>query len=142
MRTVIGKEYIGKFSSDEMRSFMEEARMLIDSSQLTGRLTLVSYQNDTIGADSSHFYIGSSFDSLVNILHIPSGYDFRKYQTPRRYKVFMTQHPLVRPSPAEVRSLLEVTAIREGQVLLPYTFELYYKDESLSVERWAKSSND
>ncbi len=137
-RTVIGKHYIGKFSPEEIMSFTQEAKLLIDSGRLNGQLVLVDYQSDTIGPDSTHYFIGASFDEIRNIIELPARYTFEEYRTDKIYRVFIVQHPLVRPLPAEIRTLMEVKAITDGQVLLPYTFDLYYEDGSWCTEGWVK----
>lgn len=137
-RTVIGKHYIGKFKNSEIREFILEAKALIDSGRLQGQLALVNYQNDTIGTDSTHLYIGASIDEIRNILAIPAGFTYKEFRTDKVYRVFITQHPLVRPLPDDIRTLMEVHAIENGEVLQPYTFDLYYDDGSWCTEGWIR----
>ena len=136
-RTVIGKHYIGQQSSD-INDVMEEVKTMVDGERLRGNLTMVEYQNDTIGEDSVHYFIGASFEEIRNILEIPSGFSYEEYTTKKIYQVFITQHPLVRPLPSEIRSLIEVQAIQDGEVLAPYTFDVYYSDGSLRTEAWVR----
>lgn len=137
-RTVIGKHYIGRFTNKETRAFMLEARELIESEQLKGKLTLIEYQNDTIGSDSTHFFIGASFDEIRGILEIPTGFTYEEFRTDKIYRVFITQHVLVSPSPTQIRGMMEVEAINDGKVLEPFTFDLYYEDGSWCTEGWTK----
>ncbi len=137
-RTVIGKQFIGDAGSSQIDELVQEARALIDNGRLTGQFVLVEYQNDTIGEDSVHLYIGAALEEIRNVLEIPSGYSYEEFTTDKIYRVFITQHPLVRPFPAEIRSLIEVRAIQEGEVLAPYTFDIYYDDGSLRTEAWVR----
>lgn len=137
-RTVIGKEYIEKYRYADYKKRIEETKAEIDSGRLKGMLTLVIYENDTIGQDSIHYFIGASIDEVKDVLRLPAGYTYKEFKTDKLFKVFITQHVLVRPTPDEINELMEIKAIEEGHVLQPYWFELYYKDESLSVEQWAK----
>ena len=137
-RTVIGKEYIEKYDYDGFDKKMKETRAAIDSGRLKGMLTVVFFENDTIGEDSVHYFLGASKDEVKNVVMLPAGYDYREFKTDKVFKAFMTQHPLVRPNPDEMNELMEVKAIEEGEVLQPISFELYYQDNSLSVEYWAK----
>lgn len=137
-RTVIGKEYIEKYDYDAFGKKMKETRKAIDSGRLKGMLTVVFFENDTIGSDSIHYFLGASKDEVKNVVMLPAGYDYKEFETNKILKVFMTQHPLVRPNPEEINELMEIKAIEEGVVLQPVWFELYYQDESLSVEYWAK----
>jgi len=133
-RTVIGKEYIGSYKPSQIRDIVRDAKTMIDDGKLRGNLTVIEFQNDTIGADSSHYFIGSSFDEIRNVLEIPSGYSYYEFETSKIYRVFITMHPLVRPLPSDVRSMMEVRSIEEGDVLRPYTFDVYYQDGSWCTE--------
>ena len=101
-------------------------------------LTYIEFENDTIGEDSVHYFVGASIDEVNNVVMLPAGYDYKEFKTDKIFKVFITQHTLVRPTPDEIDEIMEVKAIEEGVVLQPISFELYYKDNSLSVEYWAK----
>ncbi|MEQ9466067.1 MAG: hypothetical protein RLN88_01575 [Ekhidna sp.] len=137
-RTVIGNEYIEKYDYTTFDKRMKETRAAIDSGKLKGMLTVVFFKNESIGEDSIHYFMGASIDEIKDVLRLPAGYSYREFSTPKVFKIFMTQHTLVRPNPEEVARLMEVKAIEEGTLLKPYWFELYYQDESLSVEYWAK----
>ena len=137
-RTVIGNEYIEKYRPSDFDEKMKAMRAEINSGTLDGMLTVVFYENDTIGKDSIHYFLGASTDQVSDVLKLPAGYDYKEFRTDKVFKMFMTQHPLVRPNPNEVAEIVEVKAIEEGEILQPYSFELYYPDESLSVEYWAK----
>lgn len=137
-RTVIGNEYIEKFEPSTFKQKMDSARSAINSGVLDGMLTVVFYENEMIGADSVHYFLGASKDQISDVLKLPAGYEYQEFKTDKVFKVFITQHWLVRPSPAEVAEIVKVKAIEEGEVLLPFSFELYYEDESLSVEFWAR----
>lgn len=137
-RTVIGKEYIEKYDYDAFGKKMKETRKAIDSGKLKGMLTVVFFENDTIGPDSIHYFLGASKDEVKNVVMLPAGYQYNEFKTDKVFKAFITQHWLVRPSPEKIKELMEIKAIEEGEVLQPLSFELYYKDKSLSVEYWAK----
>ncbi len=137
-RTVIGKEYIEKYRYSEFSQRIEEAKMEVDSGKLKGMLTVIFFQNDTIGSDSVHYFIGASKEEIKDVLRLPAGYTYREFRTDKIFKVFMTQHVLVRPTPEEVGELVQIKAIEEGAVLQPFSFELYYPDRSFSVEYWSR----
>ena len=137
-RTIIGKEYIEAYDYDGFGKKMKETRAAIDSGKLKGMLTVVFFENENIGKDSVHYFLGASVDEISDVLRLPAGYDYKEFSTSKLFKVFLAQHPLVMPSPEEIRELAESKAIEEGEMLHPYSFELYYEDKSLSVEFWAK----
>ncbi|MEP1035650.1 hypothetical protein [Ekhidna sp.] len=137
-RTVIGKEYIEKYRYAEFSNRMQEAKAEVDSGRLEGMLTIIFFQNDTIGQDSIHYFIGASVEEINDVLRLPAGYSYKEFKTDKIFKVFMTQHVLVRPTPEEIAEIVQIKAIEEGKVLQPLSFELYYPDQSFSVEYWAR----
>ncbi|MEP0984531.1 hypothetical protein [Ekhidna sp.] len=137
-RTVIGKEYIERYNREEWGSHILETKAAIDSGKLKGQLTIVYFDNKNIGKDSLHYFVGASVEEIRDVLRLPAGYDYREFRTSKVFKVFLTQHDLVKPSRDEVMSLMEVKAIEEGAVLQPLSFDLYYSDGSLSSEAWAR----
>lgn len=137
-RTVIGKEYIEKYRYSEFRQRIEETKAEVDSGRLKGMLTVIFFDDETIGPDSVHYFIGASREEIKDVLRLPAGYDYKEFSTDKVFKVFMTQHVLVRPTPDEIAELAQVKAIEEGSVLQPISFELYYPDGSFSVEYWAR----
>lgn len=137
-RTVIGREYIEKYRPSDFDSLMRETKTAIDSGRLKGMLTVIFFENDEIGEDSVHYFIGASREGIKSVLRLPAGYSYKEFRTSKIFKVFMTQHVLVRPTPEEVAELVQIKSIEEGVVLQPVSFELYYPDESFSVEYWAR----
>lgn len=137
-RTVVGREFVGKHNSPVYDSLMKSTQEAVISGKLKGALTVVSYPNSFDDRDSVRCFIGVSFDETKGIVRVPSQYNYREFKTDKIYKMFVTQHPLVRPLPNEIASMLEVRAIQDGNVLQSFNFELYYEDGSLSVEAWTK----
>ncbi|WP_420317475.1 hypothetical protein [Ekhidna sp.] len=137
-RTVIGKEYFEKYSFNDFDARIKETRTAIDSGILKGMLTVVFFKNDRIGSDSLHYFIGASTDEINDMLKLPAGYTYKEFKTDKIFKTFVTQHWLVQPTPEEMDELMEIKAIEEGEVLLPFWFQLYFQDQSLSVEYWAR----
>lgn len=137
-RTVIGKEYIDKYRPSDFDMRMRETKAEIDSGRLKGMLTVIFFENETIGKDSVHYFIGASNEEIKNVLRLPAGYSYKEFRTTKVFKVFMTQHVLVRPTPEKIAEMVQVKSIEEGVVLQPMSFELYYPDRSFSVEYWAR----
>ncbi|MEO9872763.1 hypothetical protein [Ekhidna sp.] len=137
-RTVIGKEYVEKYDFEIFGGRFDETKAAIDSGFLKGQLTVLFYDEYNLGKDSVHYFMGASIEEINDVLRLPAGYTYKEFKTDKIFKIFITQHWLVRPVPEEMKELMEVKAIEEGAVLQPVSFELYYEDESLSVERWAR----
>ncbi|MBC6401965.1 MAG: hypothetical protein GDA37_13355 [Ekhidna sp.] len=73
---------------------------------------------------------------IKGVARIPAGFDYRQYRTEKIYKIFITQSDWIRPTPESIEEMMLIKSIEEGEVLKPYTFELYYQDGSFSVEKW------
>lgn len=139
-RTVIGKSYTvhRRVAGSQIREKGAEMREAIVSGELKGQLTFIFYPQDSLSQDSIHYFLGASFDEIQEVLKIPAGYEYKEFQTQKVYKVFLSQHPLVRPLPDEIEQLMSAKAAETGDILQPFTFELYYEDNSLSVEQWGQ----
>lgn len=135
-RTVIGKEYREKFDYELLRERYLETKAAIDSGKLKGQVAIV-YLTEPEG-DTVHYFVGAYKDEINDILRLPSGYSYREFKSNKIFKVFLTQHWLVRPGREKIAEMMEIKAIEEGVVLQPYSFDLYYEDGSQSAERWGK----
>ncbi|MEQ8905099.1 hypothetical protein [Ekhidna sp.] len=137
-RTIIGKEYREKFDYDLLKARYHETKAAIDSGKLQGQVAIVYFNLDESESDTVHYFVGAYKDEIKDVLRLPAGYSYKEFKTDKIFKVFLTQHWLVRPNREEIAEMMEVKAIEEGVVLQPYSFDLYYEDGSQSTERWAR----
>ncbi|WP_370090321.1 hypothetical protein [Ekhidna sp.] len=136
-RTVIGKEYWEKHDYELLKKRYHETKAQIDSGRLKGQVAIVFYDQEE-ESDTAHYFIGAYTDEIKDVLRVPAGYSYKEFKTSKVFKVFLTRHWLVGASREEVDQLMEIKAIEEGVVLQPFTFDLYYADQSRSTERWAR----
>lgn len=136
-RTIIGKEYNEKFNYKLLRERYEQMKADIDSNRLKGEVAIVYYED--AAPDSVHYFIGAYEDEIKDVLRLPAGYSYKEFKTNKIFKVFLTQHWMVRSSPEEIDELMEIKAIEEASILQPFSFDLYYSDGSQSTERWARN---
>ncbi|MBC6410877.1 MAG: hypothetical protein GDA42_10565 [Ekhidna sp.] len=134
-RTVIGREYILPDDNKYFQQQMDIAKADLSAGNLKGMLTAVIYRDENL-QDSIRYFIGASQDSIKGVARIPAGFDYRQYRTEKIYKIFITQSDWIRPTPESIEEMMLIKSIEEGEVLKPYTFELYYQDGSFSVEKW------
>ncbi len=137
-RTVIGKEYREKFDYDLLKARYRETKAAIDSGKLKGQVAIVYFNLDESESDTVHYFVGAYKDEIKDVLRLPAGYSYKEFKTDKIFKVFLTQHWLVGPGREEIAEMMEIKAIEEGVVLAPYSFDLYYADDSRSTERWAR----
>lgn len=137
-RGVIGREHL--IPNDRKTYFekMDSARMDLQNGKLKGNLTSIIYNNSHLEGDSIRCFIGAFQDGVSGVVRMPAGFEFRQFKTDRIYKIFLTQHLIVRPTPGKIEEILEVKSIEEGELLQPFTFEIYYEDNSMSIEKWVK----
>jgi len=136
-RTVIGREYVLRDDNKYFQREMDSIYADIQAGTLKGMLTAVIYQDEHL-KDSTRYFLGASQDGSKGVARVPAGFDYRQFSTDRIYKIFITQSGWVSPTPKEIEEIMQVKSIEEGEILKPYTFELYYKDGSFSVEKWVK----
>jgi len=84
--------------------------------------------------DQVDYFIGIIIDG--EMAEVPNGYQVQEYQSSRRFGVFISMDPLVRPSSRKINQLLKKKADQMNFILADHTFELHYADDSMSVEAW------
>lgn len=133
---IIGKEYIGKQTGSEIEEYFSSARAMVSENKLDGNLAVINYKNDTLPDNMVHMYIGVQLKT--DMAEIPSDFEVRKLRSDRRLGVFLSMHPVVRPSPSRVTARLEDKAQEKGLKLQNFILELHYPDNSMAVEAWAE----
>lgn len=135
-RTVVGHKYTGRHNDPRLDSIRQVIVEDLQSGKLKGRLTLIDYYGQMKDRDSVNLFIGASFDGASDIVRIPAGYDYLQFDSTKIFKIFLSQRKIARPTPEKIYQLVKQKAKETGVVLRPYSFEIYYKDGSLSVEYW------
>lgn len=129
---IIGKEYIGRQSGSAIEEIFMESRELVTQGNLKGDLAVVTFKNDTLDKNLLHQYIGVLLDT--DMAEIPPGFEVREFSSNTRYAVFLSMHPLVRPSPRNIRKKFEKAASENNDKLRDFTLEIHYPDNSMAVE--------
>lgn len=133
---IIGQEFYGKQTSPDIESFFEDARKLISNNLVKGELCIVDYQSDTIPDNFLHMYIGVLLSQ--EMAEVPNGFEVREIESDKRFAVFLSMHPIVRPSPSRIRNLFNEAASKKGVTLEPFTLEKHYPDNTMSIEAWTQ----
>ncbi|MDE0472766.1 MAG: hypothetical protein OXH57_12585 [Ekhidna sp.] len=137
-RTVIGREYVLPDDNKYFQHQMDSIKSDMSDGNLRGMLTAVVYQDEEL-QDSIRYFIGASQDSIRGVARVPAGFDYRQFRTRKIYKIFITQSHWISPTPQKMEELMLIRSIEEGEILKPYTFEIYYEDGSFSIEKWVKN---
>ncbi|MFY0689008.1 MAG: hypothetical protein JXQ90_17690 [Cyclobacteriaceae bacterium] len=135
-RLVAGKHYAGRQTAYELEKIYEDARMLILEEKINGTLTVVNYKNDSLASNELSQFIGVILEG--EMAEIPPQFEVREFSSSTRLAVFYTMHPLVFPSPSSTEEKFQNFADSAQLSLAPYTFELHYQDNSMSVEAWVE----
>lgn len=135
-RIIVGKYFNTIHSDKEIDAHMTRCRELILNNKIDGELMVVHYLNDSLGAYDIEEFIG--IDLAQDMAEIPVDFEVREYESKKRLAIFLSMHPFVRPTTENVESLITAHALDTNLELEPFFMEIYYQDNSLSIEGWAK----
>lgn len=133
-RVVVGKQFNTRYTDNAPREFGLQCKELIESNELEGTLTTITYKSDTLDPKEVSIFIGITLAN--DMAEIPEGFEIREFPPAKRYAVFLSMHVLVQPRPYKVEAMLQESARENGDELEDFFFELRYPDNSLSVEGW------
>lgn len=131
-KIVAGKPFQGRITERAIQDHFYKARRLVLDSAIRGTLTQIVYQSDTLKDHEVAYFTGVAIEGTM--AEIPPDYTVRKIRCERKFAIFLSMHPLVRPSPEEVWEMLSLKADSLGYILQPYTVELHFPDNSMSIE--------
>lgn len=120
---------------NEARAF-NEMKDLIRMGNIEGTLSLVNYRNDTLDEDEISRFVGIMLRNEVTA--IPSGLEVIRLKSSSTYQAALTMHPLVMPNTGKIETQLEELAAQNSETLDDFTVELYFIDNSVMVEMFAK----
>lgn len=135
-RLVLGREFVGKQTSQEIQVFFEESRAMIREGKYAGELAIVNYKVDTLASNQLAFFIGIHMEDRPAA--IPDGFEVREFTGSRYYAAQLDMHPLVRPAPGDVEQQLVDAALADGITLQNYFLELHFPDNTLRVEAYGE----
>lgn len=135
-RTVVGKHFKTRYTDKALEDQYFRCRELIAKADIDGELTVINYQNELLSNNEIEQFIGIILKD--DIAEIPIDFEVREFESKIRYVVFLSMHPLVRPTSKEVESLLFAQAQEDGAEFEKFFFELHYQDNSMSLEGWVK----
>ena len=144
-RVVAGREFMGRSNSPLIVEYLNEARSLLEDRDFNGEVMRVVYQNDTLPFGEVHYFIGIGMEG--EMAEVPDGLEVRQFSGSQKLAIFLSMSHWVRPSADTVDELMKTRADSLGLNLAPFLFEIYYSDDSMSIENWlnedqAASSSD
>ncbi len=135
-RTIVGSSYQGKAQTPKYEELVAKCVDQIKNNQLKGVLTIVSHKHDTLENNEMNIFVGVTLQSTM--AEIPYDFEVKEFTSNKRYAVYLSMHPVVRPSVERVEKLLEDYAKSNSEELLPLFIESYDMDNSMTVEAWTK----
>lgn len=134
--SIAGKYVQGHRMHIEEGKIFKEVRDLIQSEKIKGELCMIDYESDTLESDEINRFIGVLLDDEITA--IPSKFQVIALTSARSYKAALTMHPLVMPNTDKVKQALVDYAALQQDSLQDLSLEVYYTDNSVLVERFAK----
>ncbi len=133
-KTVIGREFTGRSTSPQIVEYLNECRKLVLDSSIIGTVTRVVIKNDSLPANEVQYFIGVDIES--EMAQAPLGFEIREFETSKRFAVFLDMNRWVRPSSKKIDHMIKQKATSLGYEIGGKVFEIYYIDDSMSVEGW------
>ena len=134
-KVVVGRAYEGSGTHPDVRRYLIESQRLVLDSAINGTLARIVHRTSDESNMVSYF-IGILIDG--EMAEVPQGYEVRTYQPQRRFAVFLAMNKWVRPSSRKIDQMLNEQATAAGYDLPSTIAELYYVDDSMSVEGWVE----
>ena len=131
-KIIVGQEFKGRHTDKKIAEHFYDSRKLVLDSAIRGTLVQVVYQNDSLADNEVAYFTGVEIEGTM--AEVPLGYSVRKIQASSKFAVFLSMHPLVRPSPEKIEAMLASKADSLGMSLAPFIVEKHYPDNSMSVE--------
>lgn len=135
--SIAGKRVAGERMHVIEGNLFKEVRDLIKEGKLEGELCLIDYQKDSMVEGEINRFIGVKLNEEISA--IPSGYEVIEINSRTSYMAALNMHPLVMPNSKKVKGELIKLALEDGHELRGYTLEIYYPDNSVWIEMFAKS---
>lgn len=135
-RTVVGKHFKTRYTDKVLEEQYLKCRELVANKKINGELTVITYFDEALEENHIKQFIGVTLQE--DVAEIPVDFEIRDFESKSRYAIFLSMHPLVRPTAAKTEALLHAKAQEEGFELESFIFELHYQDNSVALEGWVK----
>ncbi len=134
-KTIIGKYYKGYRNSPEITEYFNQCQRLVMDSSVIGTVTRVVYKNDSLAYNEVEYFIGIDL-AEEQMAMAPVGFQIREFSSSKRFAVFLSMNPWVRPSSKKIDQMFESKAASMDYNLSDILLEIYYIDDSMSIEAW------
>lgn len=131
---VVGRKFAGKQTSFLIEEYFMECRELIQSGQILGELTIINYESDTLDNNELSLFVGIAIEG--SMAEIPVDFEALELEAEKKLTIFLSMHPIVRPTPATIKSTFETYLTQQGEKTTPLILEVHYPDNSMKVEAW------
>jgi hypothetical protein len=135
-KVIVGNFFQGRQTSKTIHEHFTTSRKLLLDSAVIGTLAQIYYQNDTLAGNELAVFTGIAITG--NVAEVPLGFESRKIEAKEKYAVFLSMHPIVRPSPKKVEQMIQKVAAEDRVTLEKFLVEIHYYDNTLSVEAYIK----
>lgn len=133
-RIVVGKQFNTMVSNDEPRIFFEKCQDMLEADNIDGKLTVISYANDTLQRGEIAQFIGIELNG--DMAEIPRKFEVLELDSAVYYKMFLTMHPLVHPRTINHLTMLQEEANKNNEKLIGHLLTTFYPDNSKVAESW------
>ena len=133
-RTIVGKQFVTSVTSEKPGLFFERCRTLLEEDKIDGKLTVITFNSDTLERAEVAQFIGIELNQ--DMAEIPREFEILKLDSAVYYKMYLTMHPLVQPRTKNHLPMLQDEADKYNEKIIGNLLTTYYPDNSKVAESW------
>ena len=135
---VVGRMFEGELDAEEIEEYFFEAKDLVFGGLIDGNLTMVHYNDSTLGKKETKLFIGVLLNQLGDSIGVPSDYELIIFKASKAVRASIYSDNSVRPGASTIEERLKEKAKVERLNLQNFTIEKYLSEEELVIDMLVK----
>lgn len=131
---ILGKEYNGRYRSEELRNIFDDVKNKLDSGIIEGVMVVVNYNiaKDSLDNGFIHQFLGIDLRGKACLI-FPKGFKPKEIKVKSAITATIVAHNLVMPSPEEIDEQIKAYALLNNLKTVGYSIENYISDRELEI---------
>ena len=136
---VVGRMFEGKLDAQEIEDYFFEAKDLAIGGAIDGDLTIVHYNDTTLGKKETKLFIGVILNQPDDSTGVPSDYERIIFPAKTAVRASIYSENSVRPGAPTIEARMKEKAKAENLPLQNFTIEKYISEEELVIDMPVKN---
>ena len=129
---MVGNEFNGQIESDSLKAMFMGAKKLVEDREVEGTLAILYFKDAEHGNDTIECFTGILLRTKPE--KIPSGMQYKAFNSNGAVKARFDGHRLVTPNPAEIKEKVDRYARQKNLRLQPIFVEKYFSDNAIEID--------